>query len=179
MACPMNEKLMSEWRKLSGVPDTSMFTIYCDMDGVLADFDEGTKKYTNNFGENWHDLPTRFFLELEKKPGADMLMGFLRDNFKNIFILSAGPKKHRGPISDFAVVDKKEWMKSNFGFDPNKVIVGVKELKYVYAAKNKGNVLIDDTPKNVESWTANGGTGIFYVSAGKCITELKQTIQNQ
>lgn len=172
-----NKKLFSEWRRLSGVSDTSMFTIYCDMDGVLADFEEGVKKYTNNFIDNWQDLPNRFFLEIEKTPDADRLMIYLKNNFKNIFILSAGPKKHRGPISDYAVVDKKQWMKTKFGFDPNKVIVGTKELKYVYAAGNKYNVLIDDTLKNIDSWNSNGGTGIFYVSAEACIRRLSDLVE--
>ena len=38
----------------------------------------------------------------------------------------------------------------------------------------EGSVLIDDRPKNIEAWEANGGTGIIHTSAAETIKELKK-----
>jgi hypothetical protein len=174
-----DEPTINEFLKLSGLSaDTDKYTIFCDMDGVLADFDNGTKKHTDNFVDNWHDLPVSFFSSLDKADGADKLMNFIETNFEKVFILSAGPKEHRGEISRLAPIDKKNWMKMNFGFESDKVIVGTKEQKKMYAAGNKNNILIDDTIDNIKQWEQSGGTGIHYTSAELCIAKLKQIIQN-
>ena len=44
--------------------------------------------------------------------------------------------------------------------------------KAVFA--KKGNVLIDDRPKNIEAWENAGGIGILHKSAKHTIDELKK-----
>ena len=54
-------------------------TIYCDMDGVLADF----RKFTDNLiqgnfsDENWNKLPVDTFAQLDPMPDASELWSFL------------------------------------------------------------------------------------------------------
>ena len=38
----------------------------------------------------------------------------------------------------------------------------------------KGNLLIDDLPKNIAEWKAAGGTGILHKSVGQTIAQLKK-----
>ena len=38
----------------------------------------------------------------------------------------------------------------------------------------KGNVLIDDRPENIEAWESEGGIGILHKSAKDTIDELKK-----
>ena len=52
--------------------------IYCDMDGVLADFDNGIKDMIGGkFSDaRWDELPDDFFLQLEPMKDAKKLWGF-------------------------------------------------------------------------------------------------------
>lgn len=155
----------------------SEYTVFCDMDGVLVDFDEGTRKHTSSFEDNWHDLPVDFFSTLNKTPWADSLMNFLRMNFSEIYILSAAPKITRGPIAIQAKIDKKDWMQKHFGFSSSKIIVGQREDKQLFAKGNKNNILIDDTAKNIFEWEKKGGTGVLFDSFKSCIQQIKQLIE--
>lgn len=154
--------------------EQSDITVYCDMDGVLADFISGSKKYTPNFKNEWHKLPPDFFLHLGKLAGADKLMNFLRSKFKNVYILSAAPKKHRGEISARAAADKREWMNTNFKFNTDNIIIGTRQEKQQYARNNKNNILIDDLSENIKEWEASGGTGILYTDADSAIEKLTE-----
>ena len=42
------------------------------------------------------------------------------------------------------------------------------------AFAEKGSVLIDDRPKNIEAWENAGGIGIIHESAEKTIAKLKE-----
>ena len=46
--------------------------IYCDMDGVLADFEKGIKDVIGGKFDDkrWYELPDDFFLNLEQMPDA-------------------------------------------------------------------------------------------------------------
>ena len=90
--------------------------IYCDMDGVVADFTKFTTdvlgaKFTDN---DWNSLPDDLFLQLPKMPDADRLWGYIK-TFQP-FMLTAVPRESRGPIAKRAWRDKTRWMKINFRF---------------------------------------------------------------
>ena len=53
--------------------------IYCDMDGVLADFEQGIIDLIGGkFNDNrWVELPDDFFYQLEPMPDAKKLWGFI------------------------------------------------------------------------------------------------------
>ena len=89
--------------------------IYCDMDGVLADFENGVKDMIGGkFSDaRWDELPDDFFLQLDPMEDAKQLWGFIGKY--NPFILTAIPRSSRGPISKRASEDKTRFMKRWFG----------------------------------------------------------------
>ena len=89
--------------------------IYCDMDGVLADFVKGIRDMIGGKfnDERWSELPDDFFLKLEPMEDAKKLWGFIGKY--SPFILTAIPRASRGPISKRAPEDKARFMKRWFG----------------------------------------------------------------
>jgi hypothetical protein len=152
--------------------------IYCDSDGVLADFDKFVEQTIGlPFNKRWNELPMNTFLRLEKMPGADKLIHFLKQNFgKNLFVLTGRPKKDRN-ISENAKRDKRIWLNRNFQISFKNIFVCYKEQKYRFAQNDKNNILIDDTQRNVEEWIQAGGTGIFYQNADQTINDLQKIIK--
>ena len=65
------------------------FRIYCDMDGVVADFIAYT---TNILGhkftdDDWDDLPVDMFLQLPPMPDARVLWGYIKQEFAQMIYL--------------------------------------------------------------------------------------------
>ena len=156
--------------------------IYCDMDGVLADFDRAViEKLGSKLNDNWGDLDPDLFLTLKKTNDADILWEFISK--LNIEILSAAPKPERGEVASRAAKDKKAWMNEHFNFPADKVHVGLRREKPNRAKrfdKESGewiqNILIDDTQGNIEAWEQAGGIGILHVTGDSqsTITKLEQ-----
>ena len=93
--------------------------IYCDMDGVLADFVSFTTKYLGKpfKDEDWLKLPKDMFYQLSPMRDAKLLWEFIGRQDPEPFILTAVPRKSdtRGVISERASDDKKRWMRKHFG----------------------------------------------------------------
>ena len=73
--------------------------IYCDMDGVVADFLKFTRnilgtKFKDRF---WEDIPEDTFAQLDKMPDADVLWGYIK-KFRPI-MLTAVPRIKKSPIT--------------------------------------------------------------------------------
>ncbi len=89
--------------------------IYCDMDGVLADFVSFTTKFLGKSftDEDWLKLPKDMFYQLPPMRDAKVLWEFIGRQDPEPFILTAVPRKSdtRGVISERAADDKKRWMK--------------------------------------------------------------------
>ena len=53
--------------------------IYCDMDGVLADFQKFTSEHLGHKfkDEYWHELPNDLFYQLPPMPDAKILWEFI------------------------------------------------------------------------------------------------------
>lgn len=150
--------------------------VFCDVDGVLADFDNGTKKYTSTFNNNWSDLPDDFFTKLDKLPGSTELVNSLQKEFgENFYILTAIPKRKRGKISLRAKQDKIEWLTKNFGIPSNKIIVVYREEKRDFADPN--SILIDDTSQNIQEWEEAGGIGIYYKNYKQALETIKNRVK--
>jgi len=90
-------------------------TIYCDMDGVLADFVSFTTRFLGKSfkDEDWLKLPKDMFYQLPPMRDAKLLWEFIGRQDPPPFILTAVPRKSdaRGIISERAAEDKKRWMK--------------------------------------------------------------------
>ena len=151
--------------------------IYCDMDGVVADFKAFTTRYlgTDFKDEFWDDLPVDLFLQLPKMPDADMLWGYIKQF--SPFMLTAIPREKRGPIAKRAAKDKTRWMMKNFKLPSSKMRIVLRKNKKNFAMDGRDkrpNILIDDHKGNIREWESAAGIGILHTSAASTINDLKK-----
>ena len=155
--------------------------IYCDMDGVLADFTSFTTKFLGKpfKDEDWLKLPKDMFYQLPPMRDAKLLWEFIGRQDPPPFILTAVPKKSdtRGAISERAAEDKKRWMKKHFGVKDARVYAVMRKNKANFAKDGRDgrpNLLIDDHLGNVKEFKAAGGIGVHHIDARTTITKLKK-----
>jgi 5'(3')-deoxyribonucleotidase len=156
-----------------------MTTLYLDMDGVVADFDEyaartlGLPPSEGIYPEQvWYQLATnaRLYRDLIKTPYADDLVRqcikfCLRHNYDWAF-LTAVPK---GNDVKWAFYDKVEWAQKYFPGIP--VFFGpYSKDKHVHCCT--GDILIDDRASNIKEWTAAGGIAVHHISIDTTLAEL-------
>lgn len=160
-------------------------TVAVDLDGVLANFDKKVSELNNGMpcnsiprGRMWASVGHYdktvgpFFESLEKMPDADQLWSFLRQNFVNIFILSAAGYTPRNGAEQ-----KKNWVAKNFGRDVVVKVVTGSGDKAAFA--NENTILIDDREKSIHPWIAAGGIGILHRNASETIHMLKDVIRER
>ena len=148
--------------------------IYCDMDGVLTDFERGFKKatgksieeYEAEHGKNsfWSEIDRigyKFWSELEWMPEGEKLWSYIKSKNVPIEILTS-------PSRDYSSrVGKKIWVKENLG---DSIIVNFSWHKSSFS--KPGNVLIDDYTKHQEKWIKKGGIFILYTGFNNLASEL-------
>ena len=118
--------------------------IYCDMDGVLADFNReinGVKRYKKEKG---------FFLKLQPlQLNVNALRRALLISDYNIYIISASPSRR-------ADKDKIKWLKKYIPELEKDHIIMVRNGKNkVNYMKTKSGLLLDDYWKNIQDWLEN------------------------
>lgn len=176
-------------------PQEQSYTIFCDLDGVLADFKSELsnkifKDTANELGEDGEYSEARYASDpkfrnhmwkavalyqkkhgfvvwngLELLPDSMELWNYLKT--RNPQILTAtGDAKYR------AAEQKREWVTKHFGSAVRMNFVKAAPLKAQFAKPN--HILIDDQLRAIDPWIAAGGIGIHHISAVKTITELKK-----
>lgn len=158
------------------------YTVYVDMDGVVADFDQGVNNITNGrYGDPdysksqmWRDIKyynqyrDLFYETLPKKTDADQLMRFVDETFDTVIFLTATGTAFKGIAQQ-----KRNWINSNY--PGHKVITVVKTAdKAVYA--NPSCILIDDRSKAIDPWVRAGGIGVLHDSTENTITKLNKLL---
>ena len=158
--------------------------VYCDMDGVLADFNGGWKEFTGNEIDNWvvitgddwkylqKQWPT-FWMDLELMPYAAQLWTALRPY--DVEILTAYPNNGWKT----AGVGKTIWARTVLGGNPVVHAVERREKKN-YAKQKDGtpNILIDDMEKNIDEWEQAGGIGIQYIPSASIVQRVIREIES-
>jgi 5'(3')-deoxyribonucleotidase len=146
-----------------------MRTIYLDMDGVVADFDEyaartlGVPPSQGIYpDEVWYKLASnsRLYRDLVLCEGANLLVNTMRnianDHNLDLKFLTAVPKGNDVP---WAFYDKVKWAQKHFSGIP--VMFGpFSKDKHVHC--KPGDILIDDRLSNIEEWNSAGGNAILY-----------------
>ena len=158
----------------------SPYKIYCDMDGVLSDFDKLFHDISGGEFELGHDYEEKygrkkfwgivdgyglkFWSEMPWMPDGKVLWEYMRSVDPSIEILSA-PSRSPNSASQRG---KAIWVKRELGSD---VKLNLTRDKYKFAAPN--HILIDDLEKNIIPWRKQGGIGILHKSARLTIQHLK------
>jgi len=151
------------------------YKIFCDMDGVLVDFEKGFEIISK--GKRPADMPkNRFwamFFSLTKGKGKEYWAGLPWMPDGKIlwsYIKPYNPTILSAPPNAEAEAGKYQWVNSNLGGAP--LIFKQARDKHHYA--EKGTILIDDRADTIDRWNANGGKGILHTSATNTIKALKK-----
>ena len=173
---------------------TSKYQIYCDMDGVLTDFEKRFYDKVNEVGPDFY--PLRDIQKIVKPKDFEKLFGIEEfwkcidqtvgvgfwvgmdwmPNGKSLwsFISKYNPSLLTSPSRDnTSRLGKNLWVKNNLSPKP-KVIFAYSASKKNYA--NENSILIDDKKSNIEEWKAAGGIA-FRVKDGDiepALTGLKE-----
>jgi len=150
------------------------YKIYCDMDGVLADFESGYEELTGidlqgEFkpeGEEFWDPISKagvgFWAGLKWMPGGQRLWDYLKPF--NPVLLSAPSREQSSRIG------KHVWVKHKI--PGTKLILRYASQKQELATPE--SILIDDRQVNIDQWEAAGGIGILHTNTANTIKQLKQ-----
>lgn len=149
------------------------YEVYCDMDGVLVDFDKGYENLTGKSVKNifvsdksfWEPLTKAgagFWINLEWMSDGKQLWNYIEKY--NPQLLSAPSRQESSKIG------KKIWVRRNL---PNVPLL-LKAAKYKQEYASPNSILIDDRKDNIERWNAAGGIGIYHISATNTIKQLQK-----
>jgi 5'(3')-deoxyribonucleotidase len=152
-----------------------MYTIYCDLDGVLVDFEKGyeeltginIKQYVKGDASFWAHVDEegpRFWANLEWMPDGHVLWDYIKKYKPNIL---SSPSR-----SGTSKVGKEAWVKMHLQNSYNKLYLYPRANKQLFSGPNR--ILIDDLPNTISEWDKKGGIGILHTSAANTISELKK-----
>ena len=161
---------MNETRIPSG------FVVYCDMDGVLCDFEDRFKEFTGMSCREYETkYSTKVFWDAIGKEGVEFWSKMpWMDDGKQLwdYIAKYNPTMLSAPSWDpSSKIGKREWVKENLTPNTDVILVNKKD-KQLYAGENK--ILIDDRTDNISDWKNAGGIGILHKTATQTINELKK-----
>jgi len=167
------------------------YTIFCDMDGVLCDFDLGYKDLTGKstdeanaigksyfwklFRESVGENEKEFWANLNWQPGGEKLWETISPYNPNILSspaidFSLPQDQQLNPDFNQAIQGKKEWITKNLSNVGKEIFVPAIQ-KSAFARPNR--ILIDDMEKNINAWEANGGIGILHKNLSDTLEKLK------
>ena len=148
--------------------------IYCDMDGVLVDFEKGYEDLTGqnirgqhvSGGPNFWDPITKagaqFWIKLPWMADGKQLWEYIKQYTP--VLLSAPSREESSKIGKYV------WVKREM--PGTKLILRSAERKQEFATPQ--SILIDDRKDNIDRWKEAGGIGIYHTSAADTIQQLKK-----
>ena len=158
------------------ITEQKTYTIYSDMDGVLVDFDERFKRfsdgippteYEQKFGKDkfWElvdGVGVRFWVGMDWMSDGKQLWDYIKSY--NPTLLSSPSR------ADHSRMGKRIWRQRNL--PSTKLILAQARHKQNYAAPD--SILIDDRESNVDQWIKAGGIGILHTDTASTINKLKE-----
>ena len=173
---------------------SSLPTIYCDMDGVLCDFKKAISDLFNLKSKNPSEPgpmqmagfsdPNEWFNETNTRskwqPIQDYKMFWPSMDWtsdgKQLWRFIQKFKPHI--LSAYSPYDKNCIRGKNLWIERNLKISDKSKIHLVRRAEKKaysnGNILIDDFGRNVKEWKSGGGIPIKHKTANQTISELKK-----
>lgn len=161
-----------------GRPEMPPVKIFCDMDGVLADFVKQWKKdygadpsaQAKTIGKQEFDIildgaPYKFWANMDWMPsnrGGKALWDKIKKYNTEILSSPADSEDSR--------VGKVDWLKSK-GINVKLNLEKAKD-KRKFAAPN--HILIDDYKRNIDQWVESGGIGIWHKDNATTFNELRK-----
>ena len=152
-----------------------MYTIYCDMDGVIVDFVKSYKEltgvdttnYVNSTPEFWQPVDSAgpsWWANLEWKTDGPILWRYIKRYKPSIL---SSPSR-----SASSREGKKAWVQSHIPRSQyRELLLYPRHEKQLFSGE--GKILIDDLKKTIDEWNAAGGLGIHHTSATSTIKQLK------
>lgn len=139
------------------------YKIYCDMDGVLTNFEArfehftgmNPQEYESKYGTPafWelidNKIGVRFWVGMDWMPQGKQLWDFIRPYQPDLLTSPSRDNTSR--------LGKNLWVRNNLSPKP-KVIFAYSADKQRYA--NENSILIDDKKSNINEWAAKGGIAI-------------------
>jgi len=157
--------------------------LYCDLDGVLCDFNGRFEEYIGVHPEKYLEKYNirSFWKEIEKhgvewwsdmnwtKDGEE-LWKFIINNFDDVEILTGSPW---GVVGQNAHKGKEKWVKRELG----NYFVNHKSSSKKWEFANQNRILVDDTVNVIDKWINKGnGIGILHVNAEETIKNLEKWV---
>jgi hypothetical protein len=149
------------------------FKVYCDMDGVLCDFEEAFQELTGDSVEHFRathkqqdmwdlmgEQEPEFWGKMPWMPDGEELWEYIR-TFKPTILTSPFLTKN-------CHIGKYDWCGENLGPE---IEVIINKDKYKHA--DSKSILIDDREDVLEKWRKAGGIGLTHTSAANTIATLK------
>ena len=154
--------------------------LYCDMDGVLADFKKGAEKATGVPISKWMSLTkqdkwnpimndSKFWETLPWMSDGKQLWNYIKKHSPDILSAYTDRDPNCKP-------GKTKWCRSQLGISGARVNLVKRSQKQNYAQTGYRSpaVLIDDYKPNTDQFTRRGGIGILHRNTANTIRELKK-----
>jgi hypothetical protein len=148
------------------------YKIYCDMDGVLVDFNKGYKELTGvdlgtehrndaHFWDPINDEGYEFWINLGWMNDGKRLWNYIQKY--NPELLSAPSRQNDSRVA------KHDWVEREL---PGVHLI-LRSAKHKKDFAGPKNILIDDRLDNIQGWRDAGGIGIHHVNTKHTIDQLK------
>ena len=173
---PQTDTLDSAKSKIAMLAEAQQqYKLYCDMDGVLVDFELGYNELTgketpgvnstydkDNFWSAITKAGAKFWADLKWMPDGQQLWDYIKQY--NPKLLTAPSREQSSEIG------KKEWVDKNIPGTP----IIFKQAKDKKDLAEPNAILIDDRKDNIQQWIDAGGIGIRHTSTASTIKQLQK-----
>ncbi len=149
------------------------YQLYCDLDGVLADFDARFEHFTGMLPRDYEEqaiqqlgekkgkekfwnlideqIGVRFWRGIPWMPEGQQLWDYIKPF--NPSILTAPSR------NEVSIIGKKLWVQDNIGKD---IPIIFKQAKEKSDLSGPNKILIDDREDTILSWKSKNGIGLLY-----------------